>query len=265
MNPIKVFFWRGKSNFGDLLSPMVVSHLSGRPTAWGEVGDCDIFAVGSIIQIVRDRAARLPAKGQLPVMWGSGTMDPGASAMLDRVEVVALRGPVTAALMNQSPALPFGDPGLFAAELLDDRPAQGERIGLVPHWSLVETPEYVEMLESDPRLMLIDPRNPDVREVISQIAACRFVLSSSLHGLIVADSLGVPNHWLNPIGIHRFPALKFIDYAASIGRAMGAPLDADQVPDFLAADLPETIPYSAGIEASRQALRDSFPAELKTY
>ena len=265
MKPIKVFHWRGE-NFGDALSLDVVAHVSGRQAVWAGPLECDLFAVGSVISLIGERFSEAPENGHLPFMWGSGILSPRPSPFMSRIEVVALRGPITAALTNQAPALPYGDPGLFADELLDERPEQADRIGLVPHWQLVDTPEMRD-LARDPRIDLIDPRTTDALSVVRRIAACRFVLSSSLHRHIVADALGIPNPRLTPIGAHATPTLKFIDYAAAIGRLLGAPLDPDQVPGYLSAlrseTMPETLPYADGIAAAKQALRDSFPAELR--
>lgn len=261
MTPVRVFYWRGL-NFGDALSPLVVAHVSGRPVEWAGPAACELFAVGSVISLIGPRFAQRPEDAPKPWMWGSGMLSPRATPFIDRIEVAALRGPITATLTGQPPALPFGDPGLFAAELLDTPPKRGDRIGLVPHWRLVDDPE-MQALAADPRIDLIDPRTDDALDVIRRIAACRFVLASSLHGLVVADSLGVPNHWLTPTGNHACATLKFLDYAAAIGRHLGTPLDPDEVPDYLAGRLPDHLPYAAGIAAAQQALRDSFPTVLK--
>ena len=42
---------------------------------------------------------------------------------------------------------------------------------------------------------LIDVRMPP-KDVVNAISRCNYVISSSLHGLIVADSLKIPNLWV---------------------------------------------------------------------
>lgn len=110
---------------------------------------------------------------------------------------------------------------------------------------------------SDPAFMLIDPRDaPEV--VCHQIASCARILSSSLHGLIMADAYGVPNRWIAP---GKQGWMKYHDYAASIGRTdMSFPLTTDEVPEATF----KNIEYQDGIDAARDALLETFPDHLKS-
>lgn len=61
-------------------------------------------------------------------------------------------------------------------------------------------------------------------DVIDDIASCDAILSSSLHGLIVAEAYGIPNVWIEfgkpLIGGH----FKFHDFFLSIGRDRECPM-----------------------------------------
>jgi len=139
-------------------------------------------------------------------------------------------------------------------------PFAGERsdkVGVVPHHSQMDDPDVLDLVASDPAFMLIDPRKA-VAEVCQQIASCARVIASSLHGLIVADAYGVPNRWFAPL---EQGWLKYHDYAASIGRTdMAFPLTTDEA----RAATFTNIEYQDGIDAARDALRDSFPKQLKS-
>jgi pyruvyltransferase len=52
--------------------------------------------------------------------------------------------------------------------------------------------------------------------VSKEISKCRRVYSSSLHGLIVADSLGLPNVWIELSNKVIGDGFKFHDYNSSI-------------------------------------------------
>jgi hypothetical protein len=55
------------------------------------------------------------------------------------------------------------------------------------------------------------------KEVISQIAQCNSILSSSLHGLITADSLRIPNIRIEISTAIRGGDWKFNDYYSAFG------------------------------------------------
>jgi hypothetical protein len=153
----------------------------------------------------------------------------------------------------------FGDPGLLIAEILPAAPAKTHRIGLVPHHSQIEDPEILALAQSSDEFLMIDPRQ-DAEAVCRQISACDQIYASSLHGLITADSYGVPSTWVSP-GDQAH--LKYYDYAASIGRPMISPLAWDQIPTPAKTQTKQAeLPYSAGIVRAKMALHNSFPAHL---
>ena len=55
--------------------------------------------------------------------------------------------------------------------------------------------------------------------MVEAIASCEVVLSQSLHGLIVADALGVPNVWIAPTGDMVGGRFKFDDYFSTLDAA----------------------------------------------
>ena len=248
------------ANFGDALSPMLVQHLSGRRVKNSGPQTCDIVALGSIIDNFSRHYAE-PSRRR-PYIWGTGFMKPHSGRFRDNVEVCAVRGPLTGTLLGLGPDFTYGDPGLLVDELLDAPPERTDTIGIIAHHAKADQPELQQALDHLPHLKLIEVRSRDALDVVRQIGSCRFILSSSLHGLIVADSLGVPNHWLDVQGIHYYPEFKFYDYALGVGRELGQSVKLEALEDFLSEPLPATIPYADGVARSRERLRAAFPAEL---
>ncbi|MCA0873749.1 polysaccharide pyruvyl transferase family protein [Seohaeicola saemankumensis] len=256
---LRLHWWKAVPNFGDALSALVVARLSGRPVDHAGPAGADLFAIGSILQVVRRRYTAARADGVRPWIWGSGLLHSVPLDFLDNVRVALLRGPVTAALLGLKPRR-FGDPGLLAADLLGERPTQDDRIGLVPHHKQADAPEIRALLEREPALRLIHPGG-DALDVCRQIAGCRHVIASSLHGLVVADACGVPSTWLSP---GEESHLKYHDYAASIGRRMITPVQTGEIPDLLRGLRDgAALAHADGIEAARAALIETFPAELR--
>ena len=255
--PLRLHWWKSEPNFGDAINPLIVGHVAGRAVEHAPPRKADLFAIDSMLQVVK-RTHKEPRKnGKKICVWGTGLLNPVfGHDFLNNVELALVRGPVTAALLKRE-LKRFGDPGLLINDVLPFNGVRQDRIGIVPHYSLMEDAALSAFVASDPAYLLIDPR-ADPAQVCLQIATCAHVFASSLHGLIVADAYGVPNTWITPKGQSW---LKYLDYAASIGRRdMAAPVDLDSAK---AAPRP-AISYTDGIHAARAALLESFPAHLKS-
>jgi hypothetical protein len=255
--PLRVHWWKAEPNFGDAINPLIVGHVAGRPVEHMGPRRAEMFAIGSMLQVVKRTQKEPRTSGEKLCVWGTGLLNPiFGHDFLDNVELALVRGPITAALLKREMKR-FGDPGLLINEVLPFDGTRQDRIGIVPHLSLMEDPELLAFVASDPAYLLIDPRD-DKAQVCLEIASCAHVFASSLHGLIVADAYGIPNTWIEPKGQSW---LKYLDYAASIGRRdMTAPLCFDEAK----AAKPAAITYNDAIIAAREALYQSFPARLKS-
>jgi len=257
--PIRLFWWQGAPNFGDALSALIVAHVAGRPVVHAGVASCEMVAIGSLLQVVRRKHGKPRADGVRPWIWGAGLLRVVPHDFLDNVQVALLRGPVTAAILGIKTSQ-FGDPALLTPMILGDLPARCDRIGLVVHHSQLDDPVLEALTASEPALELIDVRD-DAVEVSRKIASCAHVIASSLHGLVVADACGVASTWLDPGTQAR---LKYVDYAASVGRPMIAPITFADVPDLLRGLKDDTgLAYHDGLERARANLLDTFPATLR--
>ncbi|WP_085796380.1 polysaccharide pyruvyl transferase family protein [Falsiruegeria litorea] len=259
MAPIKLFWWKGIPNFGDVLSSLVVANVSGRKVTHAGPKGCDLVAVGSLLQVIRRNFSQAVEHRMKPFVWGTGLLHPVPTDFLPNVNVALVRGPVTAALLGVK-TRQFGDPGLLTADLIDEIPSVQDRVALVPHHSQVDDPEIQALVRSEPALDLVDPR-ADALEVCRRIASSRHVIASSLHGLIVADAFGVPSTWLSP---GEQSHLKYHDYAASVGRPLISPIEAHEVPGVLSSLKDGTeLTYGDGIARARADLIETFPAHLR--
>ena len=260
MTPVHVFWDRRAPDLGDALSPLVVAHLSGRPVEWAPCEAADLYAAGSLMSVIAE--AHGGPRAPRPAIWGTGCRGPTRRDFLDHVEVALLRGPVTAALLERTDRA-FGDPGLLAAEAVGGLPAREDRVGVVPHPTKRRDPALAALADAEPRIEVIDPARADAAEAVRRIAGCAYVLSSSLHGLVLADACGVPNTWLEPWGTHEHAALAFHDYAASVGRALGPPVAVGEIRAHVARPLPHALRNGAAVTEAQHALRESFPARLR--
>ena len=95
-------------------------------------------------------------------------------------------------------------------------PARRLRVGIVPHYVDVNEPILAELLRRFPSARLV-PVSAPPRKFLQQLADCDLVLSSAMHGLIAADSLGIPNAWMRLSDRLTGGEWKFRDYYSVFG------------------------------------------------
>ena len=257
-DPLRLFWWNEKPNFGDQISRDIVAHVSGREVEWAPVEEAEIFAVGSIVHLAR--AAYLKPRESKPYIWGSGCIKPIRQEFLRHVQIAALRGPLSEECLKMR-VNRYGDPALLMPDVLGDKVAPTNRVGIVPHFSKLGAVQ-AQSAKLPAEVDLIDVRDNHL-DVVRQIAGCRLVFSSSLHGLIIADAFGVPSVWLDPTGNHRFARFKFYDYAASVGRGLSLPISLDDIGAALDAEDRFAVTYADTIAQRQSDLRGSFPETLR--
>ena len=200
-------------NFGDALSPLVVSLLTGRRVVYAN-DSVKLVALGSIFFALQDG----------DVVWGAGLArreHVSYAARARDVTYCALRGPTTARLLRSQGiacTVPFGDPATLLPLLIENDIAPEHEMGIVPHWSHFHD---FEREIRDPRVRLINVCD-SFADVARAILSCRLVLSTSLHGVILAESYGIPALLVFYGGHPRCDATKYVDYFESTDRDLHA-------------------------------------------
>lgn len=209
------------TNFGDGLSALVVSALAGLPVERANFDQaCErLVAVGTIGHNQKNGVLHF---------WGTGidaTRNPlGVEGPYQRppdteFHIHALRGPASAetfqAVGIDAPAI-YGDPVWLLPRIwpLADVEKTHE-LGIVLHISELneQNPEAVvrdiyaryripEDMQGSIRLInTFAPATVDgMRDKVAEILSCRRILSTSLHGLVIAETYGVPCAWFATYG-----------------------------------------------------------------
>ena len=203
----KAYWWTGKPNFGDALAPLLLARFADLDVEHSPVSQAKIASIGSILE-------------HIPPGWsghivGSGFLREDSESRFDsRVKILALRGPLTAKRFSGEFAL--GDPGLLANELIEQQEKQWD-IGILPHWLDSQlAPRFKRLIPSRESVKIINPQDDPIT-ILKQISACKKIVTSSLHGMIVSDGFGIPRRVeyckkLETEGGN----WKFRDYSASI-------------------------------------------------
>lgn len=207
---IPQFWFNRVPNFGDLLAPAITEFISGYPVRHaGNRVRRKLLGAGSIAQFAQPGDS----------LWGTGSVDE-MGVDLSRCRVLAVRGPLTRQVCRGDIPEIFGDPALLLPLVHTPIGEKRYGIGLVPH--------YVEqdlIVTDDSSVNVIDVTNGDWRQSINEIASCDVVLSSSLHGIIVAEAYGIPAVWVSASNRVLGSGFKFRDYYAMTNRESSGPLD----------------------------------------
>lgn len=173
MNKLNVWWWRkpGLHNFGDELGWHILKKM-GHKINRVALANADLITSGTILDMADKRAK------DGCTIWGSGIG--WEHDIMNRFNVIALRGKISATSLGFDGVL--GDPGLLVSRFWPKQPTK-YGVGVVRH--------YVDKREFPWADIVIDATEP-VNQVIDKISSCATICSSSLHGLIVADSFGIP-------------------------------------------------------------------------
>jgi hypothetical protein len=205
------------NNFGDELSPLLVKAITGREVRWAPPRNADLVSVGSVIEL----AGRFPSSA---AVWGTGLRGEIDAATAEKFRtnlgpMLAVRGPGTRRCLGLGLETPLGDPGLLSDRIVSRKRRVSQRQLLIPHfttWNSSKGRTFLARAKS--RGFSILPPSLHPLEVLNAISEASFVLSSSLHGVIVAHSLGIPTRLLAVGGKPgQEPNWKYVDYFASIG------------------------------------------------
>ena len=132
-----------------------------------------------------------------------------------RVATISMR---CAGITGLTQDVGLGDPGLLTHLLVEDHPAPAKRcrVLVIPHYKDKGNAALADLAGRVSGVEVADIFAP-VATLIEQIRAAEVVLSSAMHGLIAADSLGVPNAWLKLSDAVRGGDFKFNDYYSVFG------------------------------------------------
>lgn len=243
---VPTFWWDGHPNFGDDLTPWLLPRY-GLVPQYREPRAAGLVGVGSLLEFLPPEFSG--------AIWGSGLMRDGRHP-LPKASVLAVRGPLTAERIGVQSEPAYGDPGLLVARH-QARPMGDGRIAIVPHGHHRPHEGLAALVQAAGESARVVNVHQSAGGAVREIAAARVVITTSLHGLITADSYGIPAVWTTldpPLDGGDF---KFRDYEAAVtpGRSRYREFDASQPLEELAesgwaADQATVARLNDGLEAA---------------
>lgn len=214
---VDVGFWnpvragQAVGNFGDVMSPNLVSRMHGGKPRSPRTDGRVLLAQGSIIHLASAGA----------VLWGTGINGKIADVMrgIPRdLDVRAVRGPWTRRVLQHlgidAPPV-YGDPAALVGRLYPELHRVRGTAGIdglcVPNFHDFD---WMSRDAGALELTCLDSRT-DVSTALASIASAEFVVGSSLHAIVVAEALGIPARFVHSSEESSF---KYLDYLAGTNR-----------------------------------------------
>jgi pyruvyltransferase len=243
-------YWGKYPNFGDQLTPLILEYYGFTPIYSSYkprlpfAKKAELISVGTILN-------NTPIEYD-GVILGSGIHND--ARRLPNAKVIGVRGRLTQKSLGlEYKNIVLGDPGLLVSRILPIGYEKRWELGIVPHFAdkgdrVIS--QWQNKFENKVRVIDVQ-RKPEV--VINEIASCKNIISSSLHGLVTADSYGIPNEMFairrNMPSIHDF---KYRDYYSALGISLSV----------LEADGNETLEYIISRVTCKKELVDPIKEKL---
>ena len=269
---IRLFWWnekviQGKSreNYGDLLGKYLVEKISAKevvfawPKKWSFYNWVSpiYVTVGSILTHVNHKC----------IIWGSGIISKEYS--IKKARFLAVRGPQTRNfLLKLGYEVPeiYGDPALLLPRYFNPPVQKKYKYGIVPHYNDYKL--VSNWFEHDNSVLLINLMTDDVESKTIELLQCEKIISSSLHGIIVAHAYGIPAVWQKFSNMVFGDDIKYQDYLESVAIEFYKPeLQIDCYSDLQLEQLFVTypsLPKVEIIESLRNGLIEVCPFKKET-
>lgn len=210
INKINLEYWDTTDNIGDALAPVIYQWILdyyGLDMNYKCKKTRHLLTVGSILGMNNFDA----------VVWGSGVHTKSSMRAIQnqskfrKLDIRIVRGPVTEMVLAQAGydcPQKYGDPAVLLPLIYKpDQTIKRYKVSVIPH---------ISDMECDSKYHMIDVRTKDYKRFIDEIVSSELVVSTSLHGLILAEAYGIPAiFYNNQIDSEIY---KYFDWYFSTGR-----------------------------------------------
>lgn len=263
LNKKDILFWSDnvetELNFGDAINPFLFSRLTRKSVVSANriinfFNKSTFYFIGSILNNLNKENA---------IICGSGFISQDATIKKNPSLIVAVRGPLTREIfLRHKVECPevYCDPALLLPLFVPSQNQnQNEKfdIGIVAHYIDVTLLQNIQIVSGAYKYKFISIED-EMNSFIQNICDCKYILSSSLHGIIVAHAYKKHATWIklsdNLIG----GEFKFYDYAFSTGNHHFNPYKIDSV-----LNLKEALEYACIFDVKQN--QDMFLHALKQF
>lgn len=250
-------------NFGDIVGPVLFQELSGVTAKHIHDKPCSIsskyiphyLTAGSILREARKSS----------IIWGSGIVDNQFGADR-RAKYLAVRGPLTREKVlscgGECPPV-YGDPALLLPLVFLASPKKKTKVTIIPHY--VDYQRVKEAVKDNQEIDVIKMMTADFDTTLQEINSSNFVISSSLHGLILAVAYDIPCLWVEFSDGIFGDDVKYYDFFASLEIQNPIKYKVEDIASFLQS-YNQLVPITAdenNIKLLQKGLLESYPFPIR--
>lgn len=204
-------------NWGDDINYYLIKSITGKPISYLYTSSFSMrgrkenfLIIGSTITMLTNSQT---------IIWGAGVIDPKLDLPAIPKKVLAVRGPLSRKYLNDRgidcPAV-YGDPAMLLKYYYQPHIKKKYKLGIIPHYEDISHPLITKLNKNSNVLIINMEGYKNWLEIIDMICSCEYIASSSLHGLIMAETYNVPNLWIELYGSLLGGYFKFHDFFQSI-------------------------------------------------
>lgn len=202
-------------NFGDWLSPLVLSNFTDNRIIWQPptkpTSKKHLVSIGSIGRFIKPNS----------VVVGTGISSQDIQ-LARRADYISVRGPLTAETLMKSggPIVDsFGDPGLALSEVIPlKRSKTNGKVALIRHFSHLAVP--LKLPENFDELSVLISHPDAISDFLKNLIGYESVVTSAMHIMIACQSYGIPCALVTFEGFQENvhgTGIKYQDYALGAG------------------------------------------------
>lgn len=259
-------------NAGDLLNICILKNLFDVKVECSGYLSANMIGIGSCLgecqysSVMARRLRQLVFPCKTQYVWGTGFMyeeqENERKFSNKRLKFKAVRGNLTKKrveklLGHDIGEIPLCDGGILTSNMFPIPPVKKYRLGIIPHYKEQDEPVFQKLLSFNDDSVIIDLKKEPM-SVYKQIGQCELIISSSLHGLIIADSFGIPNLHVRVTDKLMGDGFKFRDYYSGYGLADNC-FDLTQYYPTLSTITNEYAITKKSVEKKKLEMYEAFP------
>ncbi|EGZ6645543.1 hypothetical protein GOP18_07000, partial [Escherichia coli] len=202
---VPVNYYTRHNNWGDQLNKYLIEKITNKKVVKNNFKKLPhILAIGSVLSSASNKS----------IVWGSGFISKDAPLRETAPDIRAVRGVLTRNKLQKDFSIDcpdvLGDPAVLLPLFYKAKHRSKKyKVGIIPHYKDKQRAVVQDFLHKG--CVLVDIQD-DIEVFIDKINECEVVISSSLHGLIAADTYGIPNLWVSFGDQVLGGDFKFLDY-----------------------------------------------------